>query len=90
MSQWCGHGVALNPSDLVNSFLDSHTIAAQVDAQGLDTFVDDPVVWHVARGNRQVGVLIDRLALLEQAADGRRPDLPSAAVAGQRGVSPGA
>src|SRR5258705_13954067 len=45
--------------------------AAEPGAQGLDAFLDDAVVRNVARQYRQVRVLIDRLALAEQAGDGR-------------------
>src|SRR5204862_7441747 len=39
-------------------------------AQRLEAFIDDPVVRHVARQQGYIGVLIDRLALAEQAVDG--------------------
>jgi hypothetical protein len=34
-------------------------------------FIDDLLMWHVARGDRQVGISIGRLALADQPGDGR-------------------
>ena len=65
MLQGRGHGVALRR---VRCFAGG--VAAQPGVQGLDTFIDDLFVRHVARPDRDVGVLIDRLALLDQAPDG--------------------
>ena len=39
--------------------------------QGVDAFIDDLLVRDVARPDRDIGVLIDRFALLDQAPDGR-------------------
>ena len=46
-------------------------LAAQPGMQGVDAFVDDFFVRHVARPDRQVGLLINRLAFPDQALDGR-------------------
>jgi hypothetical protein len=39
--------------------------------QRLDAFIDDFLVRHIARPDRQVGLLIDRLAFADQTPDGR-------------------
>ena len=52
MFQWRSHGVTLIPS--VVGWAEG-ALGAQPGAQGIDTFVDDAVVRHVARADRQVG-----------------------------------
>ena len=68
MFQWRSHGVTLIPSVVGWA---AGALGAQPGAQGIDAFVDDAVVRHVARGDREIGAPVDRLARFEQAADGR-------------------
>ena len=65
MFQRRGHGVAPIVSDACFG-----AAAAQPGMQRLDAFIDDLFVRHVARPDREIGALIDRLALLDQAPDG--------------------
>src|SRR5437763_16415815 len=43
----------------------------EMEVEGIETFLDDLFVRHVARPDGQVGVLVDRLAFGEKALDGR-------------------
>ena len=78
MFQWCRHGVTLIPSvvaaiAVVGIVLWSAgtRFPAQPVVQGVQAFVDDPVMRNIARQDREIGALIDRLARFEQTANGR-------------------